>query len=434
MKALLGLLWASAALEAYTVLGEALVYTSESWLRQAPAEPPSISPHTARLLFAQRLGLSQYHSLQDADESSLAILNNYGGQQRQIFDSEDGSQGAERILLVVEGIDEEVFGQSFVPTFKIDPQPSSSQNLELAIDLLNQDRESKQERQNPCYFEIPGLSYFRGGYSSPRLESRHCRAWRNSLNHDESGALRNPTLSAFKEAREAFNTGSDGQTTILHVSTLQGLTPKDGDRYQKTLSDIRTFIGDLVQKDQSVSFTIVLMPTTAKNSKRSATSLYGSYKKPLPARQQQPEEPLTSPPTDSSASSPEVVPLPASTSPLPHGILPVCHPSLQSCITTTNNCSGHGTPYKKSGGAIDCFACKCSKTVLTDNEGRVKTVYWGGPACQKKDISVPFFLLAGLSIALVGAVTWGIGLMASIGQEDLPSVIGAGVTGPRAQK
>lgn len=63
----------------------------------------------------------------------------------------------------------EVFGQSFVPTFKIDPQPSSSQNLELAIDLLNQDRESKQERQNPCYFEIPGLSSFRGGYSSPRL-------------------------------------------------------------------------------------------------------------------------------------------------------------------------------------------------------------------------------------------------------------------------
>lgn len=109
MKALLGLLWASAALGAYTVLGEALVYTSESWLRQTPAEPPSISPHTARLLFAQRLGLSQYHSLQDADESSLAILNNYGGQQRQIFDSEDGFHGAEKILLVVEGVGEGSF-------------------------------------------------------------------------------------------------------------------------------------------------------------------------------------------------------------------------------------------------------------------------------------------------------------------------------------
>ena len=176
------------------------------------------------------------------------------------------------------------------------------------------------------------------------------------------------------------------------------------------------------------------MPATPRSSKRSDTSFYGSYKKLLSSRQQQPEEPLSSPSTASSPSFPEVVPLQSSTSPLPRGILPVCHPTLQSCIATTNNCSGQGTAYKKSSGAIDCFACKCSKTVLTDDEGRVKTVYWGGPACQKKDISVPFFLLAGLSIALVGAVTWGIGLMASVGQEDLPSVIGAGVAGPRAQK
>ena len=176
------------------------------------------------------------------------------------------------------------------------------------------------------------------------------------------------------------------------------------------------------------------MSPTPKSSKRSATSLYGSYDKRLSARRQQSEEPLSSPSTASSPSAPEVAPLQASASPLPHGILPVCQPTLQACIETTNNCSGHGTAYKKSGGAIECFACKCSSTVLTDDEGRVKTVYWGGPACQKKDISAPFFLLAGISIALIGAVSWGIGLMASVGQEDLPSVIGAGVAGPRAQK
>ena len=195
-------------------------------------------------------------------------------------------------------------------------------------------------------------------------------------------------------------------------------------------------IDNLLRNSRSISYTIVLMPHTPKNSKRSAASLYGSYKKPLFARQQQDEEPLSSPSTASSPSSPEVKPLQAtvSVSPLPHGILPVCHSSLQSCITATNNCSGHGTAYKKSSGAIDCFACKCSKTVIKDDEGRVKTVYWGGPACQKKDISVPFFLLAGLSIALVGVVTWGVGLLVSVGQEELPSVIGAGVAGPRAQK
>lgn len=106
MKALAGLLWAGAALEVYTVVGEAFVYTSESWSRQAQIEPPSISPYTARLLLAQRLGLSQYHSLEDADESTLDILNTYGGEQQKIFAHDGMSQGAEKLLFVVEGVDE----------------------------------------------------------------------------------------------------------------------------------------------------------------------------------------------------------------------------------------------------------------------------------------------------------------------------------------
>ena len=109
MKALAGLLWASAALEAYTVVGKALLYTSESWSRQAPVEPPSISPQTARLLLAQRLGLSQYHSLQDADDHTLDILNSFGGEQQQIFAPEETLQGAEKLLFIVEGVDEGTF-------------------------------------------------------------------------------------------------------------------------------------------------------------------------------------------------------------------------------------------------------------------------------------------------------------------------------------
>ena len=109
MKALAGLLWACAALEAYTVVGKALLYTSESWSHQAPVEPPSISPQTARLLLAQRLGLSQYHSIQDADEVTLDILNTFGGEQQQIFAHEGTHQSAEKLLLIVEGVDEGSF-------------------------------------------------------------------------------------------------------------------------------------------------------------------------------------------------------------------------------------------------------------------------------------------------------------------------------------
>ena len=210
----------------------------------------------------------------------------------------------------------------------------------------------------------------------------------------------------------------------------QDLTPKDGERYTTALSDLKSFIHHFQMPESHISSTIVIMPASRKNAKRSTTSPYGLYTKPLRIRQQ--EEPLSAPSTSTSISTsaspsaPEILPLQASTSLLPHGILPVCYLSLESCIAATNNCSGHGTAYKKSGGEIDCFACKCSKTQLTDDEGRVKTVYWGGPACQKKDISVPFFLLAGLTIVLVAAVTWSVGLLFSIGEEELPSVIGAG--------
>jgi hypothetical protein len=62
-----------------------------------------------------------------------------------------------------------------------------------------------------------------------------------------------------------------------------------------------------------------------------------------------------------------------------------------------------------------------------------KTTFWSGPACQKKDVSAPFFLIAGFTIFIVGIASWGIGLLFGIGQEDLPGVIGAGVAGPKAK-
>ena len=103
MKSLLGFLWLSSALEACSVAAEAFIYTSDVPLALT-AETPSISPNTARLLFAQRLGLSQYHSLEGADESTLHILNAYGGKQQQLFTHEEHTRSNDRFLLIVEGI------------------------------------------------------------------------------------------------------------------------------------------------------------------------------------------------------------------------------------------------------------------------------------------------------------------------------------------
>jgi hypothetical protein len=63
-------------------------------------------------------------------------------------------------------------------------------------------------------------------------------------------------------------------------------------------------------------------------------------------------------------------------------------------------------------------------------EGKLKKTYWGGPACQKKDISVQFWLFVMVGVALAFLVSSGIGMLYSMGSEELPSVIGAGVSGP----
>lgn len=47
---------------------------------------------------------------------------------------------------------------------------------------------------------------------------------------------------------------------------------------------------------------------------------------------------------------------------------------------------------------------------------------------------MPFWLLAGFSVLMAGLVSWGIGMLLTMGNEELPSVIGAGVSGvPRSK-
>ncbi len=104
MRVLVSLLWASTALQAYTVIAQAFLYTSEAVSLLLKAGPPSISLNTVRLLLAQRLGLSEYYSLENADESALEVLNTFNGEQRYIFDYEEAAWGAEKLLFIVDGV------------------------------------------------------------------------------------------------------------------------------------------------------------------------------------------------------------------------------------------------------------------------------------------------------------------------------------------
>jgi Domain of unknown function (DUF3844) len=114
---------------------------------------------------------------------------------------------------------------------------------------------------------------------------------------------------------------------------------------------------------------------------------------------------------------------------IPSTLLPVCHSTNTSCTSATNGCSGHGSCYAKS---TDCYACKCQKTTVRTADGSIRTVQWGGPACQKEDISTQFFLLGTITVLVILAVAGGISMLFSVGQEELPSVISAGVSSVRA--
>ncbi|KAL9126630.1 MAG: hypothetical protein Q9217_004350 [Psora testacea] len=424
MKVLAGFLWASIAATVYAASNVAIVYLSNNEPSGSSSTPPSISPKTARLLLAQRLGLSQYHDLGDADDLTLEILNRHGGIRHKVFVPQDESSVKRQLLLVVEGVEhpEDIIDGELSPAMTMSNPPPGSTTQQLVLDLLEQDNHQRGRQSELCSFRFPrGSAVLSGGVNGLPMTQQQCCQLQKTISLLDKKA----PLSSLAEVYDLPLLIGLGYT-----STFYDFAPKDGKHYKSALADVKSLIQRT--RDHNVDSTILLIPPSSRTTIRSS---FGTYTMPhLHKRQQpQPEEVLSTdltPSTSLSPSPPETL----QTTTLPRGILPVCHPNLESAISATNNCSGHGTAYKKSSGAIDCYACRCSSTKLTDSDGKSKTVHWGGPACQKKDVSMQFFLLAGLTIGLIAVVAWGIGLLVSIGQEDLPSVIGAGVAGPRAQK
>ena len=81
------------------------VYVWDSTTKGANKQLPSlVNPETARLIFAQRLGLSQFHNLKNANEEVIRQLNQYGGTPQQLFGRARESNNAHAII-IVEGVE-----------------------------------------------------------------------------------------------------------------------------------------------------------------------------------------------------------------------------------------------------------------------------------------------------------------------------------------
>lgn len=205
-------------------------------------------------------------------------------------------------------------------------------------------------------------------------------------------------------------------------------------------------ISQLAKEDES-SLTIVLMPPSPANSKRSANA-YGVYEMPAPVEgRSRVSEALLTPPSRVKSAEEQKESLAMIEAKLDSflgkssenetvlGILPACFATMKRCQKLTNNCTSHGEcalshPGEDGeNGRKACYSCQCKPTVV-DVNGSPKTTYWGGPACQKKDVSIPFWLFFGSTVILVFLLATGVGMLYSVGEEELPSVIGAGVSGP----
>lgn len=96
------LLCAAGLAAAATPVGHVYLFDADRTTSSTPAPRP-VSPETARLIFAQRLALSQYHSLHGQDEEALQHINSFGGRPQRLLGLDEDPQL--RAMVVVEGVD-----------------------------------------------------------------------------------------------------------------------------------------------------------------------------------------------------------------------------------------------------------------------------------------------------------------------------------------
>lgn len=378
----------------------------------------TVDPATARLILAQRLGLARFHSIdKTCSDESLGQINAFGGVQQTLFGGEDVATQA-HALVWIEGVDDAdaVAGtpDSWTSSFTMAQPPSAADSKRLIEDMILQ-AQSLPEKPDPkgaTYVSNEYIDFHLSKLRQPQLFNDYLTIFHLDLKSKDKVAK--PSLEAISNA----------------ISALQAVEPKEN----------------------RFAITLVVMPPTSSLSKRAA-SPYGTYDRPdQQGRGLVPTEAPMSLTTPEPATSPNPA-LPANmegfpvftqaegnnTSP-PLGILPRCFQSQSDCDKATNGCSGHGKcsmlhkGEPGSEGRKDCYGCICTPTVVkkgdADKKQHTQTTYWGGPACQKRDVSVPFWLFITSGVLFAFLISGGIGLLYSVGSEELPSVIGAGVSGP----
>ncbi len=105
MRILLGILTFTIFEYTQAAASTGFLYTFDRKSPQPEPTPQTASPETARLIIAQRLDLSQYHSLSSIDDLTLQQLNAFGGEPARFFGDEDATTPA-KLLVLIDGVQE----------------------------------------------------------------------------------------------------------------------------------------------------------------------------------------------------------------------------------------------------------------------------------------------------------------------------------------
>ncbi|KAI1138083.1 hypothetical protein F5Y05DRAFT_50537 [Hypoxylon sp. FL0543] len=350
------------------------------------ANPPSIPNELARAILLQRLSTSEQPSalgqLPDSlpQDESISYLNQYAIAPRPLFEEAEDANEPRQLVIALSG----------VTANKHDDLKAAISSVPLSFTAPGLSRLFVGEKKTSCAFE-------------QSIDPSNDKCWKGKTQYLEYNVAKDKdVIKQLGKHIESLNTQAQAgklETTILLLAHPSASS-----------SDLRS--RDL-QEEQ------ILADDAAATQIPTADSTFNADGSRKPVPDDKPFHAFVS--SSKSAARPPA-------------LLPSCFGSFNACVSATDSCSGHGQCINK-WGRLDldesknaCFFCHCMATNETDALGRVSFYHWGGSSCQKRDVSTPFWLFAGVSIALVGTIAFAIGLLFNVGEEKLPGVIGAGVS------
>ncbi|KAJ5822917.1 hypothetical protein N7447_005257 [Penicillium robsamsonii] len=389
----------------------------------------TISEDEARLVLELRMKSSVASVLGTVNADTVNHLNQFAQDDLTLFGGATGGFVPKKSILILEGVNQEValVMQKAQPNHLHVPQISSPFiGFDLLESFIESSPTSKEDRGQFCtYFnDASSAASSTSQVTKPNFNDPHVPSLIFQLHQTPKECLsKNPMFADGSDllTRDFLTLVDSVESWISkdHKDSALKLSFKKASGDSKLLETLLLHLAEISSTSNREITTIVLPPGV----KSEGSNPRGARQSLAPVAAQQNAFKRSTP---------------HSTIPLHSTLAPVCHVSNASCVESTNDCSGHGSCYRKYGSGVEgssgnCYACQCKETIVQNSDGTTKKVRWGGAACQKRDISSPFFLVAGVSLLAILLAGSAIGMLFSMGSQELPSVISAGVGGPKSQ-